>query len=207
MDLNVVDVRSVERRFGPTLVLRSLDLSVRSGERVAIFGANGSGKTTLLRVIAGLLRPSAGVVRVFDGDNQHPDVRKRIGVASHTPALYPRLSAFENVRFWAAMYDDPDGAERGRDLLLTLELDPDDKRPVASYSQGMRQRASIARTLCTKPDLVLADEPFAGLDPSGADVIAALLNAVPTVVIATHDSEHTKLARRLVMRDGRLHAA
>src|SRR5207248_1100173 len=122
-----------ERRYGPTVVLRDLDLAVASGEHIAISGANGSGKTTLLRVIAGLLRPTNGSVTVLGGEPDDPRVRTRIGVASHTAALYPRLDAFENIRFWSAMYGDPDAPARGRELLREVGLDPDDNRPVASY--------------------------------------------------------------------------
>lgn len=207
MDVMAVEISGLERRYGPTRVLSSLDLTVATGEHIAITGPNGSGKTTLLRVIAGLLRPTHGVVRVLGGETSDADVRRRIGVASHTPALYPRLSAFENIRFWSAMYDDAGASERGRDLLRKVDLDPDDTRPVASYSQGMRQRASIARALATAPELVLADEPFAALDPSGAAAIAALLGDVRTVVVATHDREYFRPTRHLMLRDGKLLSA
>jgi heme ABC exporter ATP-binding subunit CcmA len=207
MDVTVVEIDALDRRYGATRVLSSLDLRVTAGERIAIGGPNGSGKTTLLRVIAGLLRPTDGRVRVFGGETSDNDVRRRIGIASHTPALYPRLSAFENIRFWSAIYGDAGAAERGRNLLRTLALDPDDPRPVAAYSQGMRQRTAIARALCTDPELVLADEPFAALDPSGADVIASLLNDTRTAIVVTHDREHFHATRHMTMRAGRLQPA
>jgi ABC-type multidrug transport system ATPase subunit len=207
MDVSVVEIDALDRRYGATRVLSSLDLRVLQGERVAIGGPNGSGKTTLLRVIAGLLRPTKGSVRIFGGETSDSEVRRRIGIASHTPALYPRLSAFENIRFWSAIYGDKDAPERGRSLLRALALDPDDSRPVSAYSQGMRQRTAIARALCTDPELVLADEPFAALDPSGADVIASLLNNTRTAIVVTHDREHFRATRHLTMRGGQLQPA
>jgi ABC-type multidrug transport system ATPase subunit len=202
--VTAVAVTSLDRHFGSTRVLRSLDLDVQSGEHVTITGANGSGKTTLLRIIAGLLRPTAGTVGVLGGSIGNPDVRRRVGVIGHSPSLYTRMTAMENIRFWAGMYGDVSASDKGAEVLQALGLDPTDRRPVASYSQGTRQRVSVARALATSPELVLADEPFAGLDEPGAGVVATLLGDVPTVIIATHDET---AGRRLVLRDGRLAAA
>jgi len=202
--MTAVEVRALDRRFGSTPVLRSLELDVDTGEHVTITGANGTGKTTLLRVLAGLLRPTGGNVHVLGGTSADPDVRRRIGVVGHSPSLYARMTASENIRFWAGMYGDPSAALKGAEFLRALGLDPADRRPVASYSQGMRQRVSLARALAPSPELVLADEPFAGLDDAGAGAIAALLRDVPTVIIATHGATE---GRRLVLRDGRLAAA
>ena len=206
--MSAVHVRSLERRFGTTRVLDALELVVEDGERVTITGPNGSGKTTLLRVLAGLLRPSRGEVRVLGGPPSDTDVRRRIGVLSHTASIYPRMTASENVRFWGRLYDDDTAPARGRDLLAQLGLDPDDRRPVASYSQGMRQRVAVARALCTNPSIVLADEPLAALDGSGAATVAAMLAAEGrTLVAATHDTHPFAGSRRLVLRDGALHPA
>jgi heme ABC exporter ATP-binding subunit CcmA len=203
-----VDVRSLERRFGTTRVLDALDLTVAAGERVTITGPNGSGKTTLLRVLAGLLKPSRGDVRILAGRPSDTNVRRRIGVLSHTAAVYPRMTASENLRFWGRLYDDDGAPARGRELLAQVGLDPDDRRPVSSYSQGMRQRVAVARALCTQPSLVLADEPLAALDEHGAATVASLLAAGErTLVAATHDTHPFVGSRRLVLRDGSLHEA
>jgi heme ABC exporter ATP-binding subunit CcmA len=206
--VSAVDVRSLERRFGTTRVLDALELVVEPGERVTITGPNGSGKTTLLRVLAGLLRPSRGDVRVLGGPPSDANVRRKIGVLSHTAAIYPRMTASENLRFWGRLYDDDTASARGRDLLARLGLDPDDRRPVSSYSQGMRQRVSVARALCTNPSLVLADEPLAALDESGATTVVSLLAADGrTLIAATHDTRPFDGSRRLVLRDGALQRA
>jgi ABC-type multidrug transport system ATPase subunit len=200
----VVSVRSLDRRFGYTEVLAALDLEVAPGEHVTITGPNGSGKTTLLRILAGLLKASSGQVSILGGTPSDAGVRRRIGVLSHSPSIYPRMTASENMRFWGRLYDDEAAPARGRDILVRLGLDPDDRRPVGSYSQGMRQRVAVARALCTDPELVLADEPLAALDADGATVVATMLGAGRTLVAATHDTHRFEGSRSLTLDRGRL---
>lgn len=202
--MSAVSARALERRFGPTRVLASLDLKVERGEHITITGANGSGKTTLLRVLAGLLRPSAGDVEVLGGTTDDPAVRKQIGVVGHSASLYPRMTASENIRLWGGLHADASIAGRGAELLAALGLDPADRRPVGAYSQGMRQRAAVARALSHEPVLVLADEPFASLDAEGAEAVASLLRAVDTVVAATHERDGMFHGRRFVLGNGSL---
>jgi ABC-type multidrug transport system ATPase subunit len=110
----------------------------------------------------------------------------------------------ENIRFWGRLYGDPDAPARGLDLLGELGIDPADRRPIASYSQGMRQRASVARALCTRPDIVLADEPLAGLDAQGAAAVSVLLERSPTVVVATHDPDGISASAVYTLASGEL---
>lgn len=199
--MSAVRLRGIVHRFGATRVLRGCDLDVGDGERVAIIGANGVGKTTVLRIVAGLLRPDAGEVAVLGGSTRDPRVRARVGHLGHRPCLYPRLSAAENVRFWARMYGSP--ADDG--LLSRVGLDPADGRPVSTYSQGMQRRAGLACALVHDPQVLLLDEPFAGLDAHGASAVADLLtDGRRTIIIASHDPAATPLDRVLVLEDGRL---
>ncbi len=205
--MSAIVVRNLERRFGSERVLFGLHLEVEQGQHTAITGPNGSGKTTLLRVLAGLLRPTSGSVEVLGGSTSDPSVRRRIGLIPHQPPLYARMSGMENLRFWGRLYGRQDAIERGRALLAEVGLDPDDKRPVASYSQGMRQRAGIARALCTSPDIVIADEPLAGLDASGSEAVAALLARCETLVVATHDLSSAPATQSFELRAGTLSRA
>lgn len=205
MTAEAVRCAGVARRFGATRVLDDLELAVTPGERVAITGANGSGKTTLLRLLAGVLRPDAGEVRVLGGSPRSPSVRARTGFLAHRPHLYPRLTGAENVRFWARLHGAP--ATSGSDLLGRLGLDPDDLRPAAAYSEGMRRRLGLACALVHGPELLLCDEPFAALDPEGTAAVGALIQAGErTVVCATHEVERAPCSfdRVLALNAGRL---
>lgn len=200
-----VECEALRRGFGATDVIDGLDLAVAEGERVAVLGANGSGKTTLLRVLAGLLRPEAGRCAVLGGSPSASSVRARVGLLAHRPPLYPKLTAAENVRFWARIHGVVHPAPG--DLLAAVGLDPTDRRPSGTYSHGMRRRAGLACALVHDPALLLLDEPFAGLDPEGAAAVAALLSTVGrAVVFTTHEPVRADEvgARALRLVDGRL---
>jgi ABC-type multidrug transport system ATPase subunit len=117
------------------------------------------------------------------------------------------MTVAENMRFWGHLYDDPHAPDRGAELLRLLDLDPEDTRPIAAYSQGMRQRAAAARALCTAPELLLADEPLAGLDAAGIHAVTTVLATAPTLVVATHDLGGTATTSRFELHDGALHTA
>jgi heme exporter protein A len=188
---DAIAARGVERRFGPVRALRGVDLDVARGETLAIFGSNGAGKTTLLRVLAGLLRASAGDVRVLGqpvpGD---APLRRRLGVLAHEPFVYSDLSAAENLFYYARLYGIR-SRERVDALLAEVGLRDAAARPARTYSRGMLQRLSLARAVLHEPDLLLLDEPFSGLDATGAEVLGSVLARLrargATVVLTTHD--------------------
>src|ERR1700759_3079520 len=146
---------SVSRLFGRFPALRKISISLKAGRCYVLLGENGAGKSTLLRVLAGLLRPTMGSVKVAGGPPQH--ARGRIGYMSHAPMLYDELSAGENLAYFADLYQSQP-CLRPEDALRTVALDPELPRPVVQYSQGMRLRSSLARVLLPRPHLLLLDE-------------------------------------------------
>ncbi len=171
----VLDATGVARRFASTWVLRGASLSVEAGEVVGLLGANGSGKSTLLRVVATLLRPHAGTVRVCGHDvvKEPNAVRERIGYLAHTPGLYDDLTARENLAFAAAMLDRD---ARDVDALLDrVGILHAGARQVRGLSAGMQRRLALARLMLSRPRLLLLDEPYSNLDSDGIDLLNTLV--------------------------------
>jgi len=186
-----VCIDQVSKLFGSFAALRQVTVSFDAGRCYVLLGENGAGKSTLLRILAGLLRPSFGTVRVF-GNAQPHQVRARIGYMSHAPMLYDELTAQENLGYFASLYS-------GRDCLTPAEalrqvgLDPELNRPFGQYSQGMRQRTSLARVLIASPELLLLDEPFSNMDVDSArqmvELLARFRQSDRTIVLTTHQRE------------------
>jgi heme ABC exporter ATP-binding subunit CcmA len=186
----IAQLENVSRLYGTFAALRKVSLTLKAGRCYVLLGENGAGKSTLLRVLAGLLRPSYGVVKVFAAA---PDeVRDRIGYMSHAPMLYEEYSAIENLRYFTGLYRTR-ACLGGEEALRSVGLDPALERPVGQYSQGMRQRASLARVLLSQPDLLLLDEPFSNMDIGSAHQMLALLGKIKgeqrTIVLTTHQRE------------------
>jgi heme ABC exporter ATP-binding subunit CcmA len=181
----------VSRLFGSFAALRQVSLDLEPGRCYVLVGENGAGKSTLLRILAGLLRPSFGTVRVFDGVEPHA-ARARIGYMSHAPMLYDELTAEENLRYFASLYSGR-ACLAPADALRQVGLDPELKRILGQYSQGMRQRTSLARVLLPVPELLLLDEPFSNMDIESARQMVELLSGFRqsdrTIVLTTHQRE------------------
>ncbi len=211
----VVEAAGLQLDFGPTRVLADVTLAVDAGAELAITGRSGSGKTTLLLVLAGLLRPDAGVVR-WPGLASDPGRRRaQIGMVFQAPSLLPELTAAQNVALPLRLRGSSvaSAAALATDALEIVDLGDAAAALPAQLSGGMQQRVAIARVLAGRPRLVLADEPTGALDREHAfGVLTALRDAVATtggsLVLATHDLELAGLLTdHAVLTDGRLRAA
>jgi heme exporter protein A len=206
----VVEVAELTRAFGSQQAVAGVTFSLAAGQCLALFGPNGAGKTTLLRVIAGLLKPTSGSARISGISLPGGSLaRSRVGLISHHTMLYDALSPRENVAFAARLYGIRDPGNRVEVALQRMSMLERADTPVRSLSRGMQQRASIARAMVHSPQIVLADEPYSGLDDSGARALTSLLRellaAGTSIIIVTHNlAEGLSLATHVaVMRAGR----
>ena len=189
----MITVKKLVKRFGLKTVLRGVNFEVQPGEFVALLGPNGAGKTTFLRILASLSRPSLGEVNIagYKLPNQAAKVRARLGVVSHLPLLYGDLTAEENLRFYARMYNVPDLESRITEVLELVGLGARRRDLVRTFSRGMQQRLAIGRAVLHDPDVVLFDEPYTGLDQDASSMLDEVLKSVAaqgrTVVMTSHD--------------------
>src|SRR5712691_10690446 len=204
--VRVIDLR---KAFGTTLVLDGISLEVRPGEAVALLGANGAGKTTLLKILSTLWRPTRGTATVagFDCVRQPERVRERVGLVAHGTLVYDDLTALENLRFWSVLSGATVGASDLRDALATVELEPFADERVRSFSAGMKRRLSLARVVLARPQVLLLDEPFAGLDQRGKKWLEEYLHAFKAgggaIVMVTHSfGRQLSVADRIAILGG-----
>ena len=185
----IVEARGVHQAYGRQAALRGIDVGVKAGEAVALLGPNGAGKSTLLRILSSLERPSRGEVR-WGGRSADAEVRRGVGLVAHESLCYADLTARENLRFFAELYDVDDRA-RVDALLDRVALTAAADRPVRTYSRGMLQRIAVARALVASPRLLLLDEPFTGLDRQGVATLAAILDEEKArgaaILVVSHD--------------------
>jgi heme exporter protein A len=192
-----LELDGLTRRYGEREALGGVSLSLREGQTLLVLGPNGAGKTTLLRVLATLLRPHAGRVRVLGGalPGDSWAVRGRVGLLGHEPLLYRELTARENLRYHARLHGV--GFTRVEELLDAVGMAARADEQVRTLSRGMVQRVAIARAVLHDPELLLLDEPRANLDPAGARLVEPLLRSDParaggaggprTRVVCSHD--------------------
>ena len=204
----MIELRGVTHRFGLLPVLRGVDLEVAAGEAVALVGPNGAGKTTLLRIVATLLKPSGGMVKIggWPLPVRADRVRRHIGFISHQPLAYGDLSAVDNLQFFARLYGLDRPVARAEEALRMVGLYGRGRDYVRTFSRGMLQRLTIARVTLHNPEVLLLDEPYTGLDQTAVGLLDELLREQRrqkrTILMITHDLLH---GRQLVDRTAILH--
>jgi heme exporter protein A len=173
----VVEAVGLGKNFGATPVLRGVDLKLEPSRATIITGSNGAGKSTLLKLLAGLTAPSSGRALLFGRESRRlpSDQRRRLGLAAHQSFLYPNLTARENLEFYASLYNLASPLALADRWLERVGLAAAADERVRALSRGMEQRLAIARAMLAEPDVLLMDEPFAGLDGAGVAIVAALI--------------------------------
>jgi ABC-type multidrug transport system ATPase subunit len=207
-----LSIRDVSQRYGPQWALARVSLDVPAGRRLSILGPNGAGKSTLLHILATLNLPTAGDVLVGETSlmTNPAALRHQVGLVAHKPLLYPHLTVLENLSFFGRLYDLPNWSARAEMLLKQVRLWSKRHAQVQSLSQGQKQRVAIVRALLHDPDIVLMDEPYAGLDLRAAEQLDALLDTLTaqghTLVFTTHDLQRSydQADQVVILADGRI---
>ncbi len=208
----VVEVARVSKWFGDVVAVSDVSFSVGPGV-TALLGPNGAGKSTMLRMMAGVTPPSQGTVQIL-GSNPRKNlaIRGQIGLVSQEENLFDTMRAVDFVALAATLNHLDDSEGRARAVLSVVELDPDDRRPIATYSKGMKQRVKVAQALIHEPNVLLLDEPLTGLDPRQRlhmiELISNLGSQGVCVIVSSHVLEEVERfgSRVLVIAQGRLAA-
>ena len=185
----IITISNLIKQFGRFAALRGVSAEFDVGKFYVILGDNGAGKTTLLRALAGLALPTRGTVLILGKSPQ--EACREIGYMAHPSLLYDEMSGMENLRYFARLYDIA-GDSRCEQAIRSVRLDPELTRPVGQYSQGMRQRMSLARAILHDPKILLLDEPFSNVDVHSAREMAQLLKGMrdsrKTIFVVTHQA-------------------
>jgi ABC-type multidrug transport system ATPase subunit len=186
-----VVVTDLVKQFGRFAALRGVSAEFAPSRLYAILGDNGAGKTTLLRALAGLTPPTRGSISML-GTTDLRSVCGQLGYMAHPSLLYDEMSGMENLKYFARLYDVDNKDERCADVIRAVKLEPSLIRPVGQYSQGMRQRMSLARALLNNPKILLLDEPFSNVDVRSAremvSLLAGLRDSGKTIFVITHQA-------------------
>ncbi len=186
----IITLTGLVKQFGRFAALRGVSAEFAPGQLYAVLGDNGAGKTTLLRALAGLAHPTRGSISIL-GTTDVRSVCHQLGYMAHPSLLYDEMSGMENLRYFAQLYGVTD-ASLGAANMIAVGLDPELARPVAQYSQGMRQRLSLARAVLNDPKILLLDEPFSNVDVRSARAMVTLLaqmrDTEKTIFVVTHQA-------------------
>jgi len=189
---DIISLEHVNKAIGKRQILQDVTLSVHQGDIFGYLGPNGAGKTTTIRIILGLLSATSGKVSLLGQDVQVDKVRKKIGFVLEADGLYDNLTAYENLLYYANLYDIPQPAQIVDKVLKQVGLADRAKDKVATYSKGMRQRLALARAIAPDPEVLVLDEPTAGVDPTGQIEIRQLMLDMihkehKTILLSSHN--------------------
>ena len=190
---DIITLKRINKNYGHVRALKNVCFSVSQGGFLTVLGPNGAGKSTLLKILSHQTPPSSGEA-FYSGvplKKLDDSFRRKFGVISHQPFLYENLTAFENLMFYASLYNVDNKAKKAEEILKRVDLFPRRNDPVRTYSRGMLQRASIARALVHDPEIIFLDEPYTGLDSIASNNLTELLkeqiNGSKTIIMVTHD--------------------
>lgn len=206
-DRAVIEITDLKKTFDGRQALAGISLTVRRGEIFGYLGANGAGKTTTIRILLDLLRADSGRALVLGEPTEKAETRRRIGFVLDADGLYDRLSAEENLAFYAGLYGIGPDAARIENLLAWVGLSGRDRDRAGTYSKGMRRRLALARALVHDPSVLILDEPMSGIDPSGQIELRAVIQRLVrergmTILLSSHDlDEVERLCSRIALID------
>ncbi len=202
---DIISLEHVNKDLSKRQILKDVTLAVKQGDIFGYLGPNGAGKTTTIRIILGLLTATSGKVSLLGQDVQVDKVRKKIGFVLEADGLYDNLTAYENMLYYARLYDIPQPGQRVDKVLKQVGLADRSKDKVATYSKGMRQRLALARAIAPDPEVLVLDEPTAGVDPTGQIEIRQLMLDMihkerKTILLSSHNlDEVQRICNRIAL--------
>jgi heme exporter protein A len=208
----MIEIKKLMKQADNKLILKGLDLSIRKGETAAILGPNGAGKSTLLKVLATLIKPTSGLVKIngLDLKKDHIEVKKMFGYLPHSSLLYDHYTPFENLVFFGNLYGVKNVEERARELVQEVGLSFFINEPVKNFSRGMIQRIAIARAIIHEPKIMLLDEPHTGLDQGAISILNNVILSMKekgcTTLMVTHDFKQAAeiCERIIIVKNGKI---
>jgi heme exporter protein A len=210
--MQLIDVKKLTKQADNKLILRGIDLSIKQGETVAILGPNGAGKSTFLKVLATLIKPTSGQVKIngLDLSKNQIEIKKLFGYLPHSSLLYDQYSPLENLIFYGKLYGVKNVEARAIELVKEVGLSFFLNEPVKNFSRGMIQRIAIARAIVHDPPILLLDEPHTGLDQGAIgilnNVILAMKAKGTTTLMVTHDFKQAAeiCDRIIIIKNGKI---
>lgn len=208
----MIEIKKLTKQADNKLILRGIDLSIKKGETVAILGPNGAGKSTLLKVLATLIKPTLGMVKInsLDLKKDHIEIKKVLGYLPHSSLLYDHYSPLENLVFFGNVYGVKNVEEKAINLVKEVGLSFFLNEPVKNFSRGMIQRIAIARAIIHDPEVLLLDEPHTGLDQGAItilnNVILSMRERGATTLMVTHDFKQAAeiCDRIIILKNGKI---